>query len=87
MLAPRLGILTQVTVIVSGSPPFWGVLSSGLNSKLPVGYSASLGWMGRHLQWRVGVVGQAVPRSQCMYVEGCKIVLWCGRMASLSIGV
>ena len=55
VLALGPGLWIQVTAIVIGSPALSGVLSPGLNSKLLIGYSASLGWVVRHLPWRVEV--------------------------------
>ena len=50
LFAPATGFLTQVPAIVSCTPALLGVLLPGLNSMLLiVGYSAFLGWMGRHL--------------------------------------
>ena len=48
-LAPATGFLTQIPAIVSCTPTLLGVLLPGLNSMLLIGYSAFLGWMGRHL--------------------------------------
>ena len=38
-------------------PPFWGFSHLAKIQCLQMGYSASLGWVGRHFPWRINVGG------------------------------